>query len=309
MGFKIALDAGHGLNTAGKQTPDGIKEWDLNDKVRDNVVAILADYDVEIIHTDNNEGNTDEALSKRRNAYVNAGADVFASFHHNAFTGDWNKATGVEVYVDMNATEEDLRLADIIYNKLVAYTGLKGRGIKKANFTVINQNKIPAVLIEGGFMDSTNDYKVITSEEGQSTYARAVAEGLIEFLGLKKQQDSAPIASNNGFSQEVQDWQNAAIADGFQFPKYGADGKWGSECESVAKVAVVKERFDSENKPIYKYPNLTRIVQRKCGFTGKDVDGKCGPDTGDGIERYQGQHGLREDRCVGLNTWKDMLGV
>ena len=36
---KIALDAGHGLNTPGKQTPDGIKEWTLNDKVRDKVVA------------------------------------------------------------------------------------------------------------------------------------------------------------------------------------------------------------------------------------------------------------------------------
>ena len=35
-------------------------------------------------------------------------------------------------------------------------------------------------------MDSTIDYKIITSIEGQNNYARAVAEGLIEFLGLKK---------------------------------------------------------------------------------------------------------------------------
>ena len=38
---KIAFDAGHGLYTAGKQTPDGIKEWTLNDKVRDKIVAML----------------------------------------------------------------------------------------------------------------------------------------------------------------------------------------------------------------------------------------------------------------------------
>ena len=46
----IGLDAGHGLHTAGKQTPNGIKEWILNDKVRDKVVEMLSGYDVNIIH-------------------------------------------------------------------------------------------------------------------------------------------------------------------------------------------------------------------------------------------------------------------
>ena len=184
--IKIGLDAGHGLYTAGKQTPDGIKEWSLNDKVRDKVVGILADYDCEFVHVDNNEGNTDESLANRVSKYLSAGVEVFVSLHHNAFTGTWNKATGVEVWVDRNATAEDMRLAECIYKKLVEYTGLPGRGIKKENFTVINQNKIPAVLIEGGFMDSSNDYKVITSDAGQTAYARAVAEGLIEYLNLKK---------------------------------------------------------------------------------------------------------------------------
>mgnify|MGYP003293408361 CR=1 FL=1 len=50
----IVLDAGHGLYTAGKQTPDGIKEWTLNDKVRDKVVELLQDYEVGFIFTDNN---------------------------------------------------------------------------------------------------------------------------------------------------------------------------------------------------------------------------------------------------------------
>ena len=95
--IKIALDAGHGLNTAGKQTPDGIKEWTLNDKVRDKVAALLSEYDVEIIHTDNDEGAADEGLSSRVNKYVSAGVAAFVSIHHNAFTGDWNGATGVEV--------------------------------------------------------------------------------------------------------------------------------------------------------------------------------------------------------------------
>ena len=186
MKTKIGLDAGHGLYTSGKQTPDGIKEWSINDKICDKITSILADYDCEIIRTDNDEGNTDESLSYRLNTYLNAGVAAFVSIHHNAFTGNWNSATGVEIYTDINATTADLRLADCIYGRLTNYTGLKGRGIKKENFTVINQNTIPAVLVEGGFMDSTNDYKIITSDAGQTAYAKAVAEGLIEFLGLKK---------------------------------------------------------------------------------------------------------------------------
>lgn len=183
---KIALDAGHGLRTSGKQTPDGIKEWTLNDKVRDKVVAILKDYDVTIIHTDNDEGNTDESLASRINRYLNDGVDAFVSIHHNANTGTWNNATGVEIFTDNNPTTADTKLAECIYSKLPKYTGLRSRGVKRLNFYVINQNRIPAVLVEGGFMDSRIDYPVITSDAGQTGYAKAVAEGLIEFLKLKK---------------------------------------------------------------------------------------------------------------------------
>ena len=184
--IKIALDAGHGLKTSGKQTPDGIKEWTLNDKVRDKVVELLKDYDVKFVFPDNDEGNTDEGLVNRRTMYVNEKVAAAVSIHHNAYKGTWGTATGVEVFVDNNATAKDKQLAECIYNRLVTNTGLKGRGIKKADWTVIYQNAIPAVLVEGGFMDTKKDHKIITSDEGQTAYANAVAEGLIEFLNLKK---------------------------------------------------------------------------------------------------------------------------
>jgi N-acetylmuramoyl-L-alanine amidase len=182
----VALDAGHGLHTSGKQTPDGIKEWTLNDKVRDKVVAMLQGYNVSFIFPDNNEGYTDESLTSRRTMYVNKKVDAAVSIHHNAYKGTWCAATGVEVYVDKAGTTKDNALANAIYPRLVANTGLKGRGVKKANWTVINQNTVPAVLVEGGFMDNKKDHAVITSDTGQTAYAKAIAEGLIEFLGLKK---------------------------------------------------------------------------------------------------------------------------
>ena len=105
---------------------------------------------------------------------------------------------------------------------------------------------------------------------------------------------------NDGFSQEVQDWQNAAIKDGFKFPKYGADGEWGEECESVAEKAIVKKRIT------YTYRNLTKIVQKTVGV---EVDGKFGKNTRSAVIEYQKANGLTADGCVGLNTWKCMLGV
>ena len=201
---KIGLDCGHSKNTKGKQTPDGIKEWDLNNQVRKRIVKILKDYDVEIIHTDNNEGYKDEPLSSRLAKYKAEKVDAFVSIHHNAFNGKWNNATGVEIYVDKKAGSQDIKLAECIYDRLVKYTGLKGRGIKKENFYVINQNTIPAILVEGGFMDGLIDHKVITSETGQTAYANAVAEGLIEFLKLKKK----PLPPK----KSLDDWAKEVIA-------------------------------------------------------------------------------------------------
>ena len=61
-------------------------------------------------------------------------------------------------------------------------------------------------------------------------------------------------------TNKVLEWQKAAIADGFEFPKYGADGIWGEECEAVAKKAVCKKLTIG-----YKNKNLTKnIIHKMC---------------------------------------------
>ena len=98
----------------------------------------------------------------------------------------------------------------------------------------------------------------------------------------------------------VKEWQQAAAADGFKFPKYGIDGEWGAECEKVAKKAVVKRRL------IYKYRNLTKLLQRYLGIA---IDGKCGKDTAAAIKVYQAANGLVVDGECGLMTWESILNV
>ncbi len=85
----IALDAGHGMNTAGKRClktldPDQTREWLLNDRIMDKVQELLADYDCVVIRTDDTTGARDISLSARCAAANNAGAVVFMSMHHNA---------------------------------------------------------------------------------------------------------------------------------------------------------------------------------------------------------------------------------
>ena len=304
--MKIGLDAGHGLKTAGKQTPDGIKEWTLNDKVRDKVVAILKDYDVEIIHTDNNEGNKDEALSMRRSTYVDDKVDAFVSIHQNALNGKWGKHTGVEVYVDKNCTKEDMKLAEAIYKRLVEYTGLKGRGIKKENWTVINQNKVPAVLVEGGFMDSTIDHPVITSEKGQDAYARAVAEGLIEFLGLKKKAKKTSNTKTSQFinNSRVKSWQtvmNKVYKCGLEL-----DGSFGPISQDMAN----KHYLYKKSLVVFRIRNdYVRWLQNRLKELGYNitVDGSFWKDTDEVVRQFQKDRGLKVDGKVGANTVKELL--
>lgn len=111
---------------------------------------------------------------------------------------------------------------------------------------------------------------------------------------------SSSSASNSVYVPTVKEWQNAAIKDGYKFPKYGADGDWGNECIAVAKKALVKKGATYTNK------NLTKIVQKVVGVA---ADGLCGKNTDVAIRNWQRANGLTADGIIGFNSWKKMLKV
>lgn len=192
----LVLDAGHGMGTPGKQTLDGskgvIKEFALNQAVVEKIAAILSAYDVEIKYTHDLTGATDVLLSKRVERCNQYNPDLFISIHHNAYQSKWGNHGGVEVYHHSKGTAEDKKFATLLAPKLAESTGLRNRGVKNAEFTVLCC-KATAVLVEGGFMDSNTDYSVITSDKGQQAYAQAVADAVIQYLGLTKK----PTAASN----------------------------------------------------------------------------------------------------------------
>lgn len=104
------------------------------------------------------------------------------------------------------------------------------------------------------------------------------------------------------YTPTVKEWQKAAQRDDFEFPKYGADGEWGAECEAVAKKAICKRYLIG-----YKNKNLTALIQKALG--GLDVDGKYGGKTETAVETFQKYRGATVDKITGPEVYKLILGV
>lgn len=284
----ITIDAGHGLYTAGKQTLASLgvvyKEWTLNDKVVCKVMSMLDEYEgVEVYRIDDATGKADVPLTTRVSKSNSLKAHVHISVHQNAGGG-----TGTEVYWHTYGTTEDKKLAGIVAPKLATKTGLHNRGVKQAQFAVLGC-KATAILIEGGFMDTLNDYKVITSDKGQQGYAEAIVEGLVEYLGLKKKQVVTPtkpsIVSTNltmlirgkevsqpiyshpdATSQVVEHLKQGEMKTVFELSK---DGHWGKIGENqwlgIDYVELFLAPFlynpNNHKQKIYSHPDATSQVQ------------------------------------------------
>ena len=196
MAFKIALTAGHYRNTPGKRClksldPKETREWVLNDRIADKVEKLLQGYTGwELLRTDDTTGKKNIGLTARTNAANNWKADFYLSIHHNAGVCG-GTGGGIMAYVYTKADAETLAWQKDLYNALIAATGLKGnRGtpLAKANLHECRETKMPAVLLELGFMDSQTDVPVILTEDYADQCASAIVEVLARRGKLEKKQ-------------------------------------------------------------------------------------------------------------------------
>lgn len=185
---KIALDAGHGIETPGKRSPTGEREWAFNDKVVRAAMFKLTEYEnVQLLRTDDESGRVDAPLAARTNQANNWKADIFVSVHHNALGTSWGDHEGVEtfVYVPMSKNPKSKKLADCVHPRIVKAMQTKDRGIKDANFAVLRNSNMPAILTEGGFMDSRTDIKKMRNDKILKAQGEAIALGIAEYFGLQ----------------------------------------------------------------------------------------------------------------------------
>ena len=197
MAFKIALTAGHCMETPGKRCmkkldPNETREWWLNDRIADRVEKLLQGYTgYELIRTDDTTGKKDISLTARTNAANNFKADFYLSIHHNAGING-GSGGGVVAYVYTKASTKSVEWQKDLYNALIGATGLKGNRstpLAKADLHECRETNMPAVLLELGFMDSKTDVPVILTDKFADQCAAAIVSVLVKRGGLEKKPD------------------------------------------------------------------------------------------------------------------------
>lgn len=200
--LKIALGAGHSINTSGKRClksldPNETREWQLNDRVCDAVEVLLQEHDgYEVLRLDDSDGGEEDVKLVDRVKAANAwGADLYLSIHHNAGIGG-GSGGGIVAYTHPKSSATSVEWRDELYEALIEHTGLRGnRANPKAtsNLYVLRETDMPAVLLELGFMDSSTDVPIILTEEHAQACARAIVEVIVQRGGLtRKATEDAP---------------------------------------------------------------------------------------------------------------------
>ncbi|WHX40165.1 N-acetylmuramoyl-L-alanine amidase [Mesobacillus sp. AQ2] len=189
--MKIMLDAGHGYNTPGKRSPDGLREYEFNRAVANYANQLLENYKNVTVYFSHSD-QRDVSLTARTDKANSLNVEIFVSIHANAFgSGGWNNVGGIETYVYPSRPPVANQLAQKIQRNLVIATGLENRGVRTADFHVLRETKMDAVLVEGGFMTNRNEVELLRSE----TYRRTIAEGIVKALAEQfklQREDNAP---------------------------------------------------------------------------------------------------------------------
>ena len=204
----VVLDAGHGGHDKGQVSRYGA-EKDFALDVARKLRTILQAKGLKVIMT--REGDYFVPLEVRAKIANSAPNSIFVSVHFNATNDDPN-ATGFEIFSftprgapstsDTNVTArsfnmqpgssvdaQSVALSACIYHSLLGHLPEYDRGIKRARFAVLRLTKVPAVLIEGGFLTERGESKLISNKEWRSKLAAAIGIGIENYqaLPIKKQ--------------------------------------------------------------------------------------------------------------------------
>jgi N-acetylmuramoyl-L-alanine amidase len=188
--MRIVIDAGHSFSTPGKRSPDGsLREYQFNSAVAryaaDRLFTGYEGVDIMLTHDDSRDVPLKERTD-RANAWK---ADLFVSIHANAYgDGGWNDAKGIETYVYTTRPAAALRLAEAVHRNLIRATGRPDRGVKTANFHVLRETKMTAILVECGFMTNREEAELLKSDAYRRKCAEAIVTGIVETYGLRPKQ-------------------------------------------------------------------------------------------------------------------------
>ncbi|MEG2119394.1 MAG: N-acetylmuramoyl-L-alanine amidase, partial [Pseudoflavonifractor sp.] len=172
----IVIDPGHGGARSGA-VYEGILEKDLTLSISRKLGAQLFDQGYNVVML--RKTDTEMDLYERADIANAVGADVFVSVHCNAFENP--EINGSLTYYHPSSKRSE-RLAKAIAAPLAKATGAKDRGVADADFVVLRETNMCAVLVECGFMTNHEELMKLNSSEYQDKLAKGIAEGITDYL-------------------------------------------------------------------------------------------------------------------------------
>ncbi|MEK3781244.1 N-acetylmuramoyl-L-alanine amidase family protein [Paenibacillus sp. FSL R5-0810] len=172
----VVIDAGHGGSQPGATSVTGKSEKVMNLDLALKVEALLKnEKNIEVVMTRSDDSTL--GLKDRVKIANDLKADIFVSIHGNSSTS--SSPNGTETYYTRDASKQ---LANVIHKHLAKATGLFDRGVKYSSLHVTRETKMPAVLLEIGFLSNKGDEAQLFNEDFQNRVAQGIVEGIKEYL-------------------------------------------------------------------------------------------------------------------------------
>lgn len=192
--MKIIIDNGHGVETAGKRSPDGsLREYAYAREIAERIVQALTSngYDTERIVTEEQDIRLKERCRRVNDICRRVGAEnvLLVSVHCNAAGSDggWHEASGWSAHVSLNASSQSLALACRLIDS-ACQEGLKVRKYApvmpywKQNLAICRDTLCAAVLTENLFQDNREDVSFLLSDTGKDTVTALHVKGIEKYI-------------------------------------------------------------------------------------------------------------------------------
>lgn len=173
----VVIDAGHGGDDPGAISVRGFYEKTVNLKVAKKAVAKLRQRGLNVIMTRQNDRFVE--LERRAEIANQHRADLFVSIHADSCLN--RSVKGFSVYVARNASYESVVAAKAIAKRM-ANVSPDGNGIKRADYRVLVKTKMPAVLVEMGYISNHGEAHLIASDSFQNQVAQAICDGICDII-------------------------------------------------------------------------------------------------------------------------------
>ena len=194
--MKVLIDPGHGIDTPGKRSPDGLfREYLWNRQVADLILEglVSAGIDASLVVTETNDVSLRNRVNRVNTICNRLGASnvLLVSIHANAAGNGsaWMNAKGWSCYTSKGKTKSD-QVAECLYDAFEEE--FQDRKIRKdmsdgdrdweENFYVLEKSKCPAVLLENFFYDNREECAWMLQEENKRRIASAAVKGIIKYI-------------------------------------------------------------------------------------------------------------------------------